>query len=420
MLLVLFLVDYSPNSSRGDGRSISIVCPFFLFLLSNCADLLLLVPCDGLAFIVLFFFLDIVTPKTPLLAGLAAIDWLGTVTIVGGTVTLLLGLEFGGVTYPWSSATVVCLIIFGPVILGLFFLNEWKLAKYPLMPLRLFKRRSNIAALATCFVHGFVFISGSYYLPLYFQAVLGASPLLSGVYLFPFVLSLSFMSAAVGIFIRKTGQYLPPIWFGMAFMALGFGLFINLPAEASWPRIIIYQIIAGLGVGPNFQAPLIALQSLVLPRDIATATATFGFTRQLATSISVVIGGVIFQNGMQKRFDTLAAASPDIARAFGGGSVGANTAIVANLPPAQKAVALEAYTQSLQTMWIFYVVVSIVGLAASLAIGRQTLSKTHEVTKTGLDVQEQDRRERKEEKRKSKSAAGILEEGGAGKKEVEG
>ena len=386
---------------------------------SKYTDLLLLVPCDGLAFVVLFLFLDIVTPKTPLLSGLAAIDWLGTVTIVGGTVTLLIGLEFGGVTYPWSSATVLCLIIFGPVILGLFFLNEWKLAKYPLMPLRLFKRRSNIAALATCFVHGFVFISGSYYLPLYFQAVLGASPLLSGVYLFPFVLSLSFVSAAVGVFIRKTGQYLPPIWFGMAFMVLGFGLFINLPAETSWPRIIIFQIIAGIGVGPNFQAPLIALQSLVLPRDIATATATFGFTRQLATSISVVIGGVIFQNGMQKRFDTLAAASPDIAHAFGGGSVGSNTAIVANLPPAQKVVAVQAYTQSLQTMWIFYVVISVVGLAASLAIGRHTLSKTHEVTKTGLDVQEQHRRDRKEEKRKSKNAESELEERGAGKKEVE-
>lgn len=91
------------------------------------------------------------------------------------------------------------------------------------------------------------------------------------------------MSAAVGIFIRKTGRYRPPIWFGTFMMTLGFGLYINFPASPSWPRIIIYQIIAGLGVGPNFQAPLIALQSKVRPRDVASATATFGFTRNLVS-----------------------------------------------------------------------------------------------------------------------------------------
>lgn len=53
------------------------------------------------------------------------------------------------------------------------------------------------------------------------------------------------------------------IWFGMTMMTIGFGLFINFDVHSSWAKIIIYQIIAGIGVGPNFQAPLIALQSLV-------------------------------------------------------------------------------------------------------------------------------------------------------------
>ena len=369
-------------------------------------------PCDGLAFIILLVFLDIETPTTPLIEGLKAIDWAGSLLIVCGTVMFLLGLEYGGVSFPWKSATVICLVVFGLVTIGLFFVYEWKVAKYPVMPLRLFKKRSNIAALLTCFVHGFVFISGSYFLPLYFQAVLGASPLLSGVYLFPFVLSLSFMAAGTGIFIRKTGQYLPPIWFGMFFMTLGFGLYIDLPASPSWARIVIFQIIAGLGVGPNFQAPLIALQSLVKPHDIATATATFGFCRNLATSLSVVIGGVIFQNGMAKRESTLSAAlGPQIGSELGGGSAGANTAIVKVLPEAQRVVADQAYTASLREMWIFYVAISAVGLVISLAIGRQTLSKQHEVTKTGLAEQERDRKERQEQKdKKHVDGAGEVNE----------
>jgi MFS family permease len=137
------------------------------------------------------------------------------------------------------------------------------LAPYPLMPLSVFSKRSNIAALGTCFCHAFVFIPANYFLPLYFQAVLGATPILSGVYLLPTAIALSIFSILTGIVIRKTGQYLAAIWFGMTLMTIGTGLFIDLRADSSWAKIIIYQAIAGIGVGPNFQAPLIALQSLV-------------------------------------------------------------------------------------------------------------------------------------------------------------
>jgi hypothetical protein len=339
---------------------------------------------------------------------------------------LLLGLEFGGVTYPWNSATVICLIVFGIFTAGIFVLNEWKFAKYPVMPLRLFKKMSNIACLAVCFCHGYVFIAGSYYLPLYFQAVLGSTPLLSGVYLLPFALSLALVSALTGVFIKKTGKYLPAIWFGLVLMTVGFGLFIDLPVQADWAKIILFQIVAGIGVGPNFQAPLIALQSIIHPRDIATATATFGFTRNLSTAISVVIGGVVFSNQMLKKTATLVAGlGPQLANELSGGSAGANVGIVQSLPPAQQAIAREAFFESLQTMWIMvglispftstgrpqltvanssyqYVAFAALGVVASLSIGSHKLSKEHQVTKTGLAEEEARRKEFQEQKRQSK------------------
>lgn len=364
-------------------------------------------PFDAIAFAIILFLLDIETPKTPLVAGLKAIDWLGCLAVVSGTIMFLLGLEYGGVSYPWDSATVVCLIVFGLFTIGLFFLNEWKLAKYPIMPLRIFKYRSNIASLVVCFCHGMVFIAGAFFLPLYFQAVFSATPILSGVYLFPYVLSLSFASATVGIFIKNTGQYLPAIWFGTVIATIGTGLFIDLPSgRHSWARIILFQIVAGIGAGPNFQAPLIALQTKIHPRDIATATATFGFTRQISTAISVVIGGVIFQNGMHNREDTLRAVlDPGLAAALADGGAGAGTAIVGKLPSAEKVVATRVYTDSLQIMWIFYVCIAAVGLAASLLIQKQTLSRQHEVQKTGLAEQEKARKERKSENMLRKSMA---------------
>jgi MFS family permease len=121
-----------------------------------CATLTIhLVPCSALSFFVILFSLDLKVPETPLVAGLKAIDWLGGITITGATLMLLLSLEFGGVIFPWTSPKVICVIIFGLVTGALFFLNEAKLARYPIMPLRLFEHRSNIAALLVCFVHGF-------------------------------------------------------------------------------------------------------------------------------------------------------------------------------------------------------------------------------------------------------------------------
>ncbi|KAI8189002.1 Efflux pump dotC [Colletotrichum sp. SAR 10_75] len=278
-------------------------------------------PISGVGIIILFFVLKLHNPRTPVVKGLKAIDWIGTVTIIGGTIMFLFGLEFGGVTYPWSSPTVICLIVFGILTIGLFTVNEWKYARYPVIPMHLFSDWSNLAAFATAFCHAFAFISGSYWLPLYFQGVQGVSSLLSGVYLLPYVLSLSLMSALAGYVIRKTGNYLYLIIAGMAVATLGFGLFHDLPLQRNFTKIVLYQIVAGLGIGPNFQSPLIAVQTSVEPRDIAAATSTFGFIRQMATSISVVIGGVVFNNEMQKQHPRLLAElGPELAGLLSGSS----------------------------------------------------------------------------------------------------
>ncbi|KKY16916.1 putative major facilitator superfamily transporter [Diplodia seriata] len=349
-------------------------------------------PLDGVAFAIIVIFLDVHNPRTPIGAGLRAIDWAGSLTVIGGTVMLLLGLEFGGVTYPWSSPTVVCLIVFGIVTIAVFLALEWKVAKYPIMPLRIFSNRSNLASLAACFLHGFVFISATYYLPLYYQAVRGAGPIMSGVYLLAFALSLSVVSATTGIVIKKTGAYLPCIIFGFAVLTLGFGLYTDIDAHSSWTKIILYQIVAGIGVGPNFQSPLIALQAHVHPKDIATATATFGFVRNLATAISVVIGGVVFQNEMQKHQATLSRSlGPQLAGQLAGGSAGANSEIVGALPPAQREVAREAFADSLSQMWIVYVCFAGLGLLVSLLIRSKTLANSHEDQKAGMEADEERR-----------------------------
>lgn len=285
--------------------------------------------------------------------GLKAIDWAGSLLIAGGTLMILLGLTFGGVIHPWSSATVICLLVFGPCIWGLFILNESKVARYPLIPLRLFRSWSSVACFAVCSAHAFVFMAAAFFLPFYTQAVLGASPLLSGVYLLPLVISISVVAALTGVGIQKTGKYILTAYIGLPIMVLGTGLLIDLGVEAEWAKLILYQIVIGIGVGLNLEGPLIALQAVQPIQDLATATATFGFTRTLSTAVSFVIGGVVFQNRMEKEAPTLAAAlGPELAAQLSGNDAMANVGLIKTLPPAQQLVAREALCRSLRTMWI--------------------------------------------------------------------
>lgn len=356
--------------------------------------LMMAVPIGGVSFAILLFFFKVESTKTPLLAGLRSIDWFGTMFIIGGTLMFLFGLEFGGVNYPWASATVICLIIFGVVAWVLGMLNEWKLAKYPVIPLRLFQNTHNILVLLINFFHGCVFIAGSYYLPLYFQTVLLASPILSGVYVLPMVVALALSSVAAGIVVKKTGHYRELIVGGLFLMTLGFGLLIDLKPYASWPRIIVYQIIAGVGVGPLFQAPLVALQANIHTGDNATATATFGFIRQLSAAISVVLGTVIYQNVLGQRVQTIAALlGPETTAQITNSFSGSQKSLIKSLPADQRRAVLGAITFTFDHMWIFYTCMSAIGFALSLFLKPVVLNKEHTVAKTGLAGQERTRLE---------------------------
>ena len=113
-------------------------------------------PCSGFAFVVLCFCLHLHNPRTSLLRGAQAIDWLGTVLIIGSSLTILLELNFGGIVSPWGSPKVVCLIVVGVLMVFVFGLYEARFAKNPLMPIRILQRRSNVASVLVCFMHGFV------------------------------------------------------------------------------------------------------------------------------------------------------------------------------------------------------------------------------------------------------------------------
>jgi MFS family permease len=119
-------------------------------------------PISGSTFLLLLMFLDVHNPRTKIIEGIKAVDWFGSLSILGLMVMPLLGLNFGGTEFPWNSPKVICLIVFGSLMFVLFIFSEARLARYPLMPLGLFRQKSNVACLLVGFTH--LFVSSKIYL----------------------------------------------------------------------------------------------------------------------------------------------------------------------------------------------------------------------------------------------------------------
>lgn len=121
---------------------------------------------------------------------------------------------------------------------------------------------------------------------------------------------------------------------------------------------------------------------------------------------------MIFQNEMKSKQAQLAAAlGPERASSFGGGAAGANVGLIKSLPEDQKFAARQAFSSSLSTMWYLYVAFAAAGLGVSFLIGKNTLDKRHEETKTGLDVEKQKKVERdaeRAERRRKRASKGSL------------
>ncbi|KAG5771927.1 hypothetical protein H9Q72_001751 [Fusarium xylarioides] len=109
-----------------------------------------------------------------------------------------------------------------------------------------------------------------------------------------------------------------------------------------------------------------------------------GFIRTLASGISVVIGGILFQNEMKGEYQTLEdSLGPDLARLFNGASASASVDLIKTLPTESQLVVRTAFFNALD-MWIMYTAFSGVGLLLSFLMKAHHLSKDHHEAHLGI------------------------------------
>jgi MFS family permease len=207
-------------------------------------------PVGGVSIIIVFLFLHLrksTTEATPLKEKLENLDLLGFALFAGAITMLLLSLQWGGVTYAWNSSVVIGLLVgFGLVFL-LFLGWQWHRANSALVPPRLFHHRTVMLAFGACLLGPGGVATIIYYLPIWFQAIQGVSPINSGIRYLPSVISDVLTSILGGGIVMKIGWYNPFYIFGVAILAIGSGLLSTLTPTTTEGKWIGFQILTGSG-----------------------------------------------------------------------------------------------------------------------------------------------------------------------------
>ncbi|KAK7957296.1 methylenomycin A resistance protein [Apiospora aurea] len=257
----------------------------------------LALPIGAPALALLFLFLHVKYDRSSTLATKTGrLDWLGNAVFVGASCAVLIALSWAGSEHPWSSSQVLAPLLVGVAGLAGFLALEAspRLAPNPMMPLHLFASRTTSAVFAVTFLHGLVTIWSLYFLPVYFQGVLGASPYRSGAMLLPTILALIPAAIAGGLLLSETGRYKPLLVVAMGLITVGFGLFSLLDENSGTAAWVGFQIVQALGAGLALPTLLPALLAPLSDRDTALATGTWAFMRSFGIVWGVAIAGTVY------------------------------------------------------------------------------------------------------------------------------
>src|SRR5207249_4944199 len=186
---------------------------------------------------------------------------------------------------------VVVLLVLGAAVLAAFVAVEQRAAE-PIVPLRLFKNRMVLAAVVTRFLAGMAMFGALSFVPLFLQAVTGATATRAGIVLTPFVLGWVVMSVVSARFVLRVG-YRTVVLIGMASLMVAFLLFQRWSVTLSPGRAMVDVLLAGIGMGMVVVPMLIAVQSVVARSDLGAATSLTQFFMSIGGALGLSLMGAV-------------------------------------------------------------------------------------------------------------------------------
>jgi len=220
----------------------------------------------------------------------APLDLAGQVTLVAALAALTFGIIEGG-SGGFGSPLVLGSLALAVLAMGLFTLAEAR-AAVPMIPLGLFRSRVVLFCVAGGFAVNGTFYGMIFVFSLYFQRVLGLSPVSAGLMFLPMSALVSLSNLAS---VRLAAQSGPrrPIWTGL--LGAAAGLSALLAVNGTTDRYLLAGLLVPVGLGLGLAVPsLTAILLETLPGSQAgLAAGVYNSARQVGGTVAVAVFGAL-------------------------------------------------------------------------------------------------------------------------------
>jgi EmrB/QacA subfamily drug resistance transporter len=307
------------------------------------------------------------------------VDWAGLITFSGGLFLLVLALIRGN-DAGWSSTQIVAELAGAGALLLLFVVVEVR-QRRPMLDLTLFRKPTFTGAAIAAFAVSSSLFALFLYLTLYFQNVLGYTPVQTGLRFLPLTVVAFFIAPLGG---RLAGRAPARILMGggLALVAVALLLMHGISVNSTWTELLAGFALAGVGLG--ILNPILAQTAVgvVPPARSGMASGVNNTGRQVGVATGIAALGALFQHQVQTRAAALLAGTPAAGFVSGHGAAVAQQlssgggAGSASAPPAVRQqlamVGKQAFVSGFNEIVIVGAIIAAVGAVLAFVLVRQS------------------------------------------------
>ncbi|KAK2028471.1 major facilitator superfamily transporter [Colletotrichum zoysiae] len=333
------------------------------------------------------------------------LDYLGMALLLPGITSLLLALQLGGALFAWhDKRTVACFVVAGVLVAG-FVAEQWRMGEDALVPPRLAKMRVVMFGALFGFCLDGAFFTLVYYVrvfithaalssssssclrpltqvPLWFQAIQGATPEQSGVRYLALCLAFIFTIFLSGWGVTKTGYYQPFMLAGTVLLSVGSGLLSTLQATSGADRWIPFQVVAGLGIGVSTQQAAVAVQSSLGEADVAIGVAVVLFFQCLGPTTAITVAQAVFASSLTSGIAAgMPGVDPNVIRGSGA------TQLKDLVPPEQFDALLHIYNHAITRTYLVAAALAAASIIGVVGVGLKKIQSEGDAEKADVESQ---------------------------------
>ncbi|MGH2908836.1 MAG: MFS transporter, partial [Solirubrobacteraceae bacterium] len=215
-------------------------------------------------------------------------DLAGALTATLGLSLLVLGIVRTDQT-GWGATSTLAIIAVGVALLGAFLAVEGRVARRPLMPLRIWSSSTLRSANAVVLALGAASFSMWFFLSLYLQEVRHDSPIVTGLAFLPMTTCIVIASMVASRLVHRYGARVPLIA-GMAALGAGLVLFTQLPVGGSfWVSMFGPSLLAAIGIGLAFTPAAITGVAGVASHEAGLASGLINTSRMFGGALGLAV-----------------------------------------------------------------------------------------------------------------------------------